>query len=120
MLILLLTTFSVQEQFHFPVLSPPLPPLEPMTQYSIYNQTLHHLNPEAEAWSAAAYDAVEKHACVQALHVSFIQSLSAAEKDAYLSDKSLNLSASFFEDAAAELNKQLDESDADTLPGECQ
>lgn len=88
-----------------------------MTQYSIYNQTLHHLNPEAEAWSAAAFDAVEKHACVQALHISYIHSLSTAEKKALIGDSSLNLPDSFFEDALTELSKQLDESEADTLPG---
>ena len=88
-----------------------------MTQYSIYNQTLHHLNPEAEAWSAAAFDAVEKHASVQALHMSYIHSLSAAEKKTLICDSSLNLPETFFEDALAELSKQLNESESDTLPG---
>lgn len=88
-----------------------------MTQYSIYNQTLHILNPEAEEWSADAFDAVEKHAAVQALHLSFISSLSTAEKTAFIADSTLNLPDSFFEAATAELSKQLNESEAETLLG---
>lgn len=89
-----------------------------MTQYSIYNQTLHHLNPEAEEVSKAAFDEVEKHACVQSLHLSYIQSLSKAEKDEFIANKSLNLSDAFFEDASGEFLKQLDASEAETLPGD--
>lgn len=60
---------------------------------------------------------MEKHACVQALHVSFINSLSSSEKSQYISDSTLNLSDTFFEDALKELMKQLNESEAETLPG---
>ena len=88
-----------------------------MTQYSIYNQTLHHLNPEAEAWSVAAFDEVEKHACVQALHCSYIRSLSQQQKTDLIADQTLHLPVTFFEEALAELSKQLDESEAESLAG---
>ena len=86
-----------------------------MAKYSVFNQVLDQLNPEAEEWSAGGFDEVEKHACIQSLHLSYIQSLSSEEKRSVIEE--LNLSAGFFDDAVVELSKQLNESEAETLLG---
>jgi hypothetical protein len=84
-------------------------------QYSIYNETLDSLNPDAQAWSTAAFDEVEKHASIQSFHISFINSLSTEEKKDILIN--LNLPDNFFDDAMRELSQQLVDSEAECLTG---